>query len=249
MVEESEMVGATKQKPSPRRRVSAETGGEKVNRDSPMAANRRINRKTESVQSAILEAAAAVFASKGYYLTKLSDISSSLGMHVTALRYHFPTKDGIAEAIANRVARNNLERLEEALAELGPEASSREKFTAAIHTYMRVTAENLTFIAAHGNIVNQLPEPAREAHYHLLHDYLSIWRQLVAEAHQRGELAEGLNPSIATQVVLGSVIWSREWYKPELGSPDRIADEMIRTLFGGLLRDPVTAGRAARKTG
>ena len=212
----------------------------RINRDSPQAANRRINRKTEGVQDAILDAAAAVFAKKGYHLTKLTDISDVLEMHVTALRYHFATKDVIAAEIVNRVARINMERIQETLAAFGPEATVRERLAAAIRAFMQVTAANLVYIAAHGNIVNQLPEDVRQQHFNNLHGFLAIWRRLIGEAADNGELTPGLNPSIATQVVLGSVIWSREWYLPSLGTPDAIADQIIATLFGGLLQGEKT---------
>lgn len=217
------------------------TGGERpakrINRNSPQAANRRINRKTEGVQTAILDAAAGVFAQKGYQLTKLSDISDRLDMHVTALRYHFATKEVIAEEIVNKVVRISLSDVRALLEELGPEASARAKLQAMILRYMQVAAANMVYIAAHGNIVNQLPEAARAQHYGYLRDLLGIWRGVIAEAADSGELAEGLNPSIATQVVLGSLIWSREWYRPGLGSPEMIAEQITRTLFGGLMRD------------
>ena len=215
----------------------------RINRDSPQAANRRINRKTEGVQVAILDAAAEVFARKGYHLTKLSDISDQIGLHVTALRYHFPTKEVIAAEIVNRVARTNLERIEAVLREFPAGSSVRDRVAAAIRTYMHVAASNRIYIAAHGNILNQLPEDMRQLNYGYLRDFLGIWRGLIGEAKENGELSAGLNPSIATQVILGSVIWSKEWYRPELGTPDVIADEITRALFGGVLVGGVLAGR------
>ncbi len=219
------------------------TGSKRVNRASPLASNRKISRKTEGVQAAILETAAQIFARKGYYLTKLSDISDELGMHVTALRYHFTTKDVIAAEIVNRVIRTNLDSLCQTLEDLGPGTSSRDKIAAAIQTYMRVSAANKAGIAAHGNIVNQLPVEVKDEHYELLHEFLDIWRDLVSEAAARGELRPGLSPSIATQVILGTVIWSREWYRPEIGTPDNIAAEMTRMLFGGLMTDEPSPAR------
>ena len=220
----------------------------RVNRTSPLASNRKISRKTEGVQSAILAAAGSIFAEKGYYLTKLSDISDKIGTHVTALRYHFPSKDAIAEAIVNRVTLAFMEHLRETLAELGPEASSREKITAAVQSYMHIASERRVDIIAHGNIVNQLPQEARMGHFALLREFLDIWRDLIGEAAQRGELAPGISASIATQVVLGSVIWTREWYRPELGAPDRIAGEITKVLLGGLIASPGAEAPSARSS-
>jgi len=210
----------------------------RVNRTSPLASNRKISRKTEGVQSAILAAAGSIFAEKGYNLTKLSDISDKIGTHVTALRYHFPSKDAIAEAIVNRTTQAFMDHLRNTLAELGSDATSREKIAAAIRSYMHVASEKRVDIIAHGNIVNQLPQEARMGHFALLREFLDIWRDLIGEAAQRGELATGISASVATQVVLGSVIWTREWYRPELGAPERIAAEMTKVLLGGLISEP-----------
>lgn len=208
----------------------------RVNRTSPLASNRKISRKTEGVQSAILAAAGVLFADKGYHLTKLSDISDKVGTHVTALRYHFPSKDAIAEAIVNRVTIAFMEHLRATLADLGQDATSRMKIGAAVQSYMHIASEMRVDIAAHGNIVNQLPQDARLGHFALLREFLDIWRDLIGEAAQRGELAPGISASIATQVVLGSVIWTREWYRPDLGAPEKIAGEITKVLLGGLIQ-------------
>lgn len=214
---------------------------EYINRASPQAANRRINRKTEGVQNAILDAAAGVFAKNGYHLTKLTDISEALDMHVTALRYHFATKEVIASELANRVARRNLAELTAALEAASPEASIREKLTTAVDAYIRTLIENRLDIAAHGNVINQLPADLREEHYKLLQQFNAIWRDLLADAVKSGELRGDLNPSIATQVLLGAMTWTREWYRPEGAGAEEIARQMRMMLFDGLLQAPSNA--------
>ena len=211
---------------------------DRINRASPQAANRRINRKTEAVQNAILDAAAGVFAKSGYHLTKLTDISEALDMHVTALRYHFATKEVIAAELANRVARRNLSELTAALDALPPEASIREKLTTAVDAYIRTLIENRLDIAAHGNVINQLPADLREDHYKLLQQFNAIWRGFLADAVKAGELRGDLNPSIATQVLLGAMTWTREWYRPEGAGAEEIARQMRMMLFDGLLQAP-----------
>lgn len=211
---------------------------EHINRASPQAANRRINRKTEGVQNAILDAAAGVFAKNGYHLTKLTDISEALDMHVTALRYHFATKEVIASELANRVARRNLAELTAALDAVPAGASIREKLTTAVDAYIRTLIENRLDIAAHGNVINQLPADMREEHYKLLQQFNAIWRGLLADAVKSGELRGDLNPSIATQVILGAMTWTREWYRPEGAGAEEIARQMRMMLFDGLLQAP-----------
>ncbi len=208
-----------------------------VNRASPQAANRRINRKTEGVQNAILDAAAQVFAKKGYHLTKLADISDKLDMHVTALRYHFATKEVIAEALVNRVTRRNLQQLQAALAALPSDASLRDRLSSAVDSYIGTLIDNRLDIAAHGNVINQLPPDAKSRNYELLQEFNAIWRGLLADAVKSGALRGDLNPSIATQVLLGAMTWTREWYRPEGAGAAEIARQMRVMLFDGLLQD------------
>lgn len=210
---------------------------DRVSRASPLAANRRINRKTEGVQNAILDAAAAVFADKGYHLTKLADISDALGMHVTALRYHFPTKDAIAAELANRVARRNLMELQQALAGLPAAATLRQRLSVAIDTFVKTIIDNRLDIAAHGNVINQLPPEAKAEHYALLQDFNGIWRNMLIEAASLGILRAGISPSIATQILMGAMIWTREWVRPGGSSASEISAQMRTVLLSGVLSE------------
>jgi AcrR family transcriptional regulator len=205
-----------------------------INRSAPSASGRRVNRKTEGVQESIIDAAAKVFAKKGYQLTKLGDISSALGMHVTALRYHFPTKDVIAEELINRLIRLMLTRVTEAIDALPESASFRAKIEAATVAYLTASLNRLDHVAAHGNVINQLPPAVRDGHFLLLSEFNAVWRHLMDEAAARGELRPGINHSVATQVLLGTLIWTQEWYRPGRLSPDALALEILNILFEGI---------------
>lgn len=230
MTDSTARIGGTSAKPSRSGRQDVVPG---VNRTAPSASGRRVNRKTEAVQEAILDAAAKVFAQKGYPLTKLGDISDALGMHVTALRYHFPTKDVIAEEIINRLIQLMLARVGEAVASLPEMAPVRDKIEAAAIAYLTTSLSKLDHVAAHGNVINQLPPDVREGHFRLLSRFNAIWRRLVDEAAERGELRPGINKSVATQVLLGTLIWTREWYRPGQLSPRALALEILDLLFDG----------------
>ncbi|WP_378942903.1 TetR/AcrR family transcriptional regulator [Mesorhizobium sp. ANAO-SY3R2] len=212
----------------------AEGATRELNRTARNASGRKPSRKTEGVQEKILDAAAKVFAQKGYQLTKLTDIADEVGVHVTALRYHFPTKDVLVEEMINSLTRQLHVRLLATLQQLPPETPYRERIEAAAITYLNTTLTKLDYIAAHGNVINQIPQDVRDRHFILLDATNKIWRDLMAAAAEAGELRAGINVSLANQVLQGTLIWTREWYKPGRLTPTQLAIDILDVLFGGL---------------
>jgi AcrR family transcriptional regulator len=212
----------------------AEGAVRELNRTARNASGRKPSRKTEGVQEKILDAAAKVFAQKGYQLTKLSDISDEIGLHVTALRYHFPTKDVLVEEMINSLTRQLHIRLLATLQQMPPEARYRERIEAAAITYLNTTLTKLDYIAAHGNVINQIPQDVRDRHFGLLNETNKIWRDLMAAAAEAGELRSGINVSLANQVLQGTLIWTREWYRPGALTPTDLAVQILDILFDGM---------------
>ena len=73
--------------------IEAEGATRELNRTARNASGRKPSRKTEGVQEKILDAAAKVFAQKGYQLTKLSDISDEIA-HTRAGTAAYSAVDG-----------------------------------------------------------------------------------------------------------------------------------------------------------
>lgn len=216
--------------------ATSETDGtiRELNRTARNASGRKPSRKTEGVQEKILDAAAKVFAQKGYQLTKLSDISDEIGLHVTALRYHFPTKDVLVEEMINSLTRQLHVRLLATLQQMPPETPYRERIEAAANTYLNTTLQKLDYIAAHGNVINQIPQDVRERHFGLLNETNRIWRDLMTAAAEAGELRPGINVSLANQVLQGTLIWTREWYRADGLTPTELAMQILDILFEGM---------------
>src|SRR5712672_1759907 len=63
------------------------------------AGARPIRQRTTQLRQAMLEAAAQMFADRGYVGTNLRDVADALGMSRPGLYYHLPSKEKILEAI------------------------------------------------------------------------------------------------------------------------------------------------------
>lgn len=208
--------------------------GRELNRDAPNAAGRKPSRKTEMVQERILDEAAKVFARKGYQLAKLSDISDAMGVHVTSLRYHFPTKDALVEDMMNSLVVYVNAQVRASVKTLPTTSSVRDKIALAARAYMKATLQKRDYMSAHANVLNQVPTDLRERHYKYLEQNNRFWRGLVEEAIEAGEMRPGLSPAVATQVLTGTLIWTREWFNPKKSSPEELADQLVEILFAGL---------------
>ena len=74
--------------------------------------------------------------------------------------------------------------------------------------------------------------------------FYDVWRDLMAGAFKAGETRRDVDPAIATQALLGNLIWTGEWYRPGGKSPETIAAELVGIAFEGIARSPRPRRRA-----
>lgn len=94
----------------------------------------------DSTKEALLQAAAPIFARKGYSLARVRDIAASAGTNVAAVNYHFGSKEGLYTSVLRRLISAAIEKFPLAgppgVAELGVE----QRFTRAVSSLVqRVT--------------------------------------------------------------------------------------------------------------
>ncbi|WP_342363613.1 TetR/AcrR family transcriptional regulator [Terrarubrum flagellatum] len=214
--------------------ATAPAGRAKTTRVSRKALGRKPSKKSGATRSKILAAAAKVFASNGYQLTKLSDIAREVDIHVTALNYHFETKDHLVEEMMNALVHHVSESVQAGVAALPATATHRERILVGAVAFLQAILEQKDFITAHGHVLYQVPQEVRDRHFVHLAEANVFWRRLILEAWQKGELRRSLNPSLAMQMLMGTLIWTREWYRPGRDTPAEIATEIIDILFDGM---------------
>ena len=200
---------------------------------------RRAGARKESPKKAetrlrILDAAARVFSRHGYQAARLRDVAEEAGLHLTALYYHFNNKDDLAEAMMNRLALKGRALIDAALAELPPAASFRQRIAAAARAQLTAMLADTDYMAAHAKVLQQVPEEVAARHRLVLHQTSAIWRDLMRGARDSGEIGAAVDPGIATQLLLGSLNWSAQWYRPGPLSPAQIAESAIAMTFDGL---------------
>jgi len=203
-------------------------------RISKKAAGRKPSRKAEVTRQRILQAAAKIFARNGYHLSLLGDIAREAGMHVTALYYYFDTKEHLVEEMLNRFAMAVNTRVLDAVQALPPDITYREKITAAAVTQLECIVSEADFMAAHSRVLYQVPQELRDRHFVYLRTGFYFWRALMKGAWDSGEIRRDFDPTIATQILMGSLNWTPEWYRPGGKTPAEIARDAVDIMFEGM---------------
>ncbi|KGE04957.1 TetR/AcrR family transcriptional regulator [Pseudohaliea rubra] len=157
----------------------------------------------------VLEAAAALFASKGYAATSIRDIAQQVGILSGSLYYHFASKEELLlEAHARGVAQVT-EAVEGALAAAG--TPPWERMAAACCAHLEVLLGPSPFSQV---ITPQFPShfdgDVRATLLQQREGYEDIFRTLVSAL----PLPATVSPRLFRLSLLGALNWTPTWYQP-----------------------------------
>ncbi|WP_137388599.1 TetR/AcrR family transcriptional regulator [Rhodoligotrophos defluvii] len=219
-----------------------------IARPSTAASPRTQPKKSEVTRARILDAAAHVFRQKGYALTRLSDIAKRARTRTSSIYYYFESREAIVAEVLRIANEQTAQFVRDAIAELPPGASVREKITAAIRGHFAIVLSGNPYTWAHMRIFDQIPPKMREHFLRVLDEYAEVWRELFAEAKAAGEIRDDLDLSVVRLLMLGMMNWSIEWYRPNGRlTPDQLAEQAALLLFEGMGTGPAPRKRAKAK--
>jgi len=205
-----------------------------AHRLSRKAQGRRPSRKSAATRQTILDAAASLFAERGYGLTTLNDIAESVGIHLTGLYYYHDSKEQLASDIIASNSDHIGAALQEAIASLPVTAGPLARISQAIDTYLDCihAPENLARAAA--RITSQISSETRDKALEGTRENNGIWRALIEAAMAEGSIRSDLDPTMIQMALLGSMNWTVEWFDSERGSPAPFARVIKAAFLEGL---------------
>jgi AcrR family transcriptional regulator len=183
----------------------------------------------------VLDAAATVFAEKGYAGASTRDIAERLSVRQASLYYYFPSKEAALAAICELGVKDFIGNLQAILAEPIPTA---DKLRAAIANHLAPLRSNpeADYIRVFLRHRHELPAGPRQSVAALARTYQGLVERLFVEGIAKRELRPGLNPQLATLAFLGlcnSVIANRAL--PRSTNIDDIMLEYAEILNGGVV--------------
>ncbi len=190
-----------------------------------MSIVRRENNRSE----VILDAAALLFANRGFHKATIRDITGAVDMLPGSVYYHFESKAGILLAVYREGVRRVVESVEDHIAGV---VDPWDRLTAAAVGHM----EAILSPTAYARVIvmvrpGDVPELAAELTA-VRDEYESLWRGLVADA------SPAIDHSLFRLFLLGAANSSQLWFRDDGRSPREIATALIDAL-----RHPVGGAR------
>jgi AcrR family transcriptional regulator len=181
---------------------------------APRPANRR---------QALLDAAARLFARRGFHAASMREIARAAGMLPGSLYYHVASKDELLLAVYAEGVRRIAARVDAATAQASVPWARLEAACIA-HAEMLLDGGDYAQV-----VIRVRPQdcPAMEARLIALRDaHEDRFKTLVAEL----ELPEGTDRQALRLMVLGALNWAQTWYRPGGDAPAAIARRFLALL-------------------
>lgn len=192
----------------------------------PMPAVALRSPRSDNRLSTLLDAAARLFADKGYVATSMRDIAQDCGMLPGSLYYHFAAKEDLLVAVYERGVQELLANVRIAIAkESEPWSRLQAACTAHLQTVLRRSDYAQVLIRVLPNDV----APAAQRLAELRDEYEDQFAALVGAL----PLADGADRKALRLMLIGALNWSRFWFT----SPGRDTPRSLARKFVGFLKE------------
>ncbi len=206
--------------------------------------------KSVRTRQRILDAAAHVLSRQGYAGTRLTDVAEAAEVQPPAIYYYFPSREDLIEEVMWSGIARMTDHVQAQLDALPLAATPMERIETAVEAHLRYQLEVSDFTAASIRNAGQIPEHIRLRYNAESSRYGDIWRKLVTDARDQGDLRPELEPRAARMLVLGALNWAAEWWNPRRARAwwRRVQASQWMTSGGGSGRK-VSAARTRRISG
>ncbi|MDE2230364.1 MAG: TetR family transcriptional regulator [Alphaproteobacteria bacterium] len=175
----------------------------------------------------IIDAAAAVFAERGYHGASTQDVADHLGMRQASLYYYFPSKESALEQVCLRSVGDFLER---AQAIANGSGGSADKLAAIIRSHLAPVEERGAYVRCFLRERRFLPRESARRIGRVARRYEHILQSVIEAGIAAGELRRDLDPRLATLALVGMCNAAMEWYGREPNAPLGLIVEVFTGL-------------------
>ena len=212
----------------------------------PLPSSRRASPRRRAPE--IIEAAARVFAERGFHGATTQDIADVLGIRQASLYYYFASKEDALELVCLHGV-GGFHEAAKAIA-AGPGAAA-DKLARLIKAHLSPLADRGDFVRVFLNERQHLPAESRRRIGKLSRGLERVFEDVLKEGVRRGEFRSDLDTRVAVLGILGMANAVANWYRAEEIAVDRIVAELARLPIAGVVEGPKGRRRASgtRRTG
>jgi AcrR family transcriptional regulator len=205
----------------------------------------RKKRATHRRSGEIIEAAAQIFAQRGYHGATTQDIADVLQIRQASLYYYFPSKEVALELVCMRGVEGFYET-EKAIAE-GP-GTATERLSGLVRAHISPLLDRSNFVKVFLTQRQFLPAHSRRKVGKVSRGIEQIFEAILKEGQRNGEFRPDLDPRLVTLSMLSILNGCAAWYTREQVSIERIGGELIALVLRGIgAGKPAAATRRTKK--
>lgn len=185
-------------------------------------------------REAILRAAIKVFASKGYFNSKVSDIAGEAGIADGTVYLYFRSKDEILHSIFDRAM---AEFIAEGKIELGAIAEPAAKLTRIAQLHLEKLGADRDLAIVFQVELRGSTKFMQEFSAAGFGEYLDIIRQTIEDGQAAGDFRNDIKPVVAAKILYGALDeMVTNWVLSKKSYPlASMAGEVMKVFFGGVL--------------
>jgi len=180
----------------------------------------------------IIDAAARVFAERGFHGATTQDIADVLGIRQASLYYYFSSKEGALELVCQKGVEGFFEAAK-AIAR-GP-GTPRERIADLIRSHLTPLTDRGDYVRVFLNERQHLPTESRRRVGKWSRGLEKIFEDVLKEGVRRGDFRHDLDTRLATLAMLGMLNAATTWFRREEEPIERIAEEFTRLVIDGAL--------------
>ncbi len=188
----------------------------------------------------IIEAAARVFAERGFHGATTQDIADVLGIKQASLYYYFSSKEAALELVCLRGVEGFFEAAKAIAAR--PE-SARKRLALLINSHLSPLVNRADFVKVFLNERQHLPTESRRRIGRWSRGLERIFEEVIKEGIAKGEFRAALDPRMATLAILGMCNAVSSWQRNENVDVAQISAEFARLVIDGIGTRPAASRR------
>jgi AcrR family transcriptional regulator len=190
-------------------------------------------RNTHRRSVEIIEAAAQVFAERGYHGATTQDIADILHIRQASLYYYVPSKEAALELVCIQGVAGFFET---AQAIAGGPGKARERLAGLIRAHMVPILDRGNYVRVFLTQRQFLPNRSRRRVGKWSRGLEKIFETVIRDGMRKGEFRGDLDPRLTTLAILGLANGVSSWYGKEDASMERIGNEFVSLVLDGLGR-------------
>jgi AcrR family transcriptional regulator len=188
----------------------------------------------------IIDAAARVFAERGFHGATTQDIANVLGIRQASLYYYVSSKEAALELVCLKGVEGFFEAAKAIAAGGG---TARGRLSLLIKSHMSPLLDRGDFVKVFLNERQHLPAESRRRIGRWSRGLERIFEEVIKEGIAKGEFRTDLDARMATLAILGMCNAASSWYRKENAPVTRIDAEFTRLVIDGVGKRPATRPR------